>query len=78
MFSYFDFFCIIYSISFYIRKNCKIRNTTFFIRGNNNVIELKDDISAFGAEFHIEQNGNYLHIRKGTTFHGRNGYPINI
>jgi len=42
------------------------------------VIELKDDISAFGAEFHIEQNGNYLQIRKGTTFHGRNGYPIHI
>lgn len=61
-----------------IGKNCKIRNTTFFIRGNNNVIELKDDISAFGAEFHIEQNGNYLQIRKGTTFHRRNGYPIHI
>lgn len=31
-----------------------------------------------GAEFHIEQDNNCLNIKKGTTFHGRNGYPVHI
>lgn len=61
-----------------IGKNCVIRNTTFFINGNNNVIHLEDNVSAFGAEFHIEQDNNCLNIKKGTTFHGRNGYPVHI
>lgn len=61
-----------------IGKNCIIRNTTFFIQESNNLIELEDDISVFGAEFHIEQNSNCLKIGKGTTFHGRNGYPVHI
>lgn len=61
-----------------IGKNCMIRNTTFFIKGSNNIIQLEDNISSMGAEFHIEQNNNQLLIEKGTTFHGREGYPIHI
>ena len=45
---------------------------------NNNVICLENNVSAYGAEFHIEQDNNCLNIKKGTTFHGRNGYPVHI
>ena len=61
-----------------IGKNCVIRDTTFFINGNNNVICLENNVSVYGAEFHIEQDNNCLNIKKGTTFHGRNGYPVHI
>lgn len=61
-----------------VGKNCRFRNTSFFIWGNNNTIVVEDNVSAYGAEFHIEQNENYLSIGKGSTFHGREGYPIHI
>ena len=50
----------------------------FRINGNNNVICLENNVSVYGAEFHIEQDNNCLNIKKGTTFHGRNGYPVHI
>lgn len=61
-----------------IGKNCRIRNTSFFIWGNDNTIVVEDNVTAYGAEFHIEQNKNCLRIGKGSTFHGREGYPIHI
>lgn len=55
-----------------------IRNTSFFIKGNHNTIILENRISCYGTEFHIEQDNNEIRIGKGTTFHGRNGYPVHI
>lgn len=59
-------------------KGASIRKTSFFIKGNHNTIILENGISCFGTEFHIEQDNNEIRIGKGTTFHGRNGYPVHI
>lgn len=61
-----------------IGENSKIRNTTFYIQGSNNTIILEDNISCFGAEFQMRQDGNQLMIGEGTSFHGRDGYPVHI
>ena len=61
-----------------IGENSSIRNTVFYISGNNNRIILSDDISCYGAEFHLRQDNNQIVIGKGTSFHGRNGYPVHI
>lgn len=61
-----------------VGANCRINQTTFFIWGSNNTIILGDNCSTMGLELHIEQDNNTIQIGNGSTFHGRNGYPIHI
>lgn len=61
-----------------IGKKCRIRDTSFFFRGNDNLIYIDDDCSLCGTELHIEQDNNELKILKGTSMHGRDGHYIHI
>lgn len=61
-----------------VGNGCNLRNSTFFIWGSNNTIILEDNISAYELHIHIEQNDNVIHIGESTTFHGRDGHPIDI
>lgn len=61
-----------------IGSNCHINNSQVYILGNNNKVILEDHLSCYGAEFNIRQDGNIISIGKGTTFHGRAGYPVHI
>ncbi len=61
-----------------IGKNCKIRNSIFFIHGSNNELRFEDNISCYRAEFDLRQDNNQIVVGEGTSFHGREGYPVHI
>lgn len=61
-----------------IGSNCRITSSQVHVAGNNNTVMLGDDLSCYGAEFNLRQDGNVISVEKGTSFHGRTGYPVHI
>lgn len=54
-----------------IHNGCRLRGCRFYIRGNNNLIELSDFTFADTAEFYIEDDANRIFCGKHNSFTGK-------